>query len=154
MKKLLAGLAFLGVMLCAGQAKAGTGYAGSPSPEVTTVQGIGGMTPFALAYSTTTTANLVSASINFSTTGDNVIVSTSTTRNIRVYQMILTVGAATNLIFKDGETNLTGAMNLAANGSITLDFNGEPWFIAVANDAFIINQSGTAQVSGRIYYEQ
>jgi hypothetical protein len=37
---------------------------------------------------------------------------------------------------------------------MVLDLDAEPWFTTDAGDAFIVNQTGTAQLSGRIYYEQ
>lgn len=101
------------------------------------------------------TANLSSASINFSTTGDNTIIAGVSGQTIRVFKAFFNVSAATNITFKDGAaTNLTGALNLSSGQGMTLDFDSEPWFITSAGNAFIINQSGTAQVSGRIYYMQ
>lgn len=71
---------------------------------------------------------------------------------IRVYRLILVCTGATNIKFQDGSTDLTGAMALAANGSITLDNSGEPWFVCTAGNAFAINSSASTQVSGAVWY--
>ena len=98
---------------------------------------------------------LTDAVINSTSTGDITIVAASAGKEIHVYRLVLVVGAATNLTFKDGaSTNLTGAMNMLANGSITLDYDGgsKAWFTTTSGNAFVINQSGTAQVSGKVSY--
>ena len=71
---------------------------------------------------------------------------------IRVYKLFLVNTSATNIQFQDGTTALTGAMALAANGAITLDLDGTPWFTCPANTSFTLVQSGTTQISGTIYY--
>ena len=72
----------------------------------------------------------------------------------KVYRLFLVAAGATNLTIKDGATALTGAIALPANGSITLDFDGEPWFTGSPNTNFIINSSAAVQISGRIYFIQ
>ena len=97
--------------------------------------------------------HLIPASINFVATGDNTVIAAVTSRYFEIYALFLIVSAATNIQFKDGaSTNLTGVMNLAANNQVKLDPFGLAWFTGSINTAFIINQSGTAQISGRIYY--
>jgi hypothetical protein len=66
----------------------------------------------------------------------------------------LIMDTTTNLTVKDGSTALTGALPFANNGTFALDYDGEPWFITSAGNNFIINQSGIAQISGRVYYTQ
>jgi|SRR5215510_14538362 len=93
--------------------------------------------------------------ITFAGTGDNAVVAAVATQIIQVYRIFFVVGGATNIIFKDGAgTNLTGAIPLAANGAITLDSSGDPWFMTSPGNAFIINQSATAQISGAVWYTQ
>ena len=99
-------------------------------------------------------AQLTSAKIDTTSTGDNTLVAQVGGQTTKMYRLFLTVSAATNLQFKDGATALTGAMTLQAGGSLTFDFDGEPWFTGSTNTNFILNQSGTAQISGRIYYIQ
>lgn len=105
-------------------------------------------------YATPTTAALTSAEIDFVATGANTLVAGVGGQTIRVFKLFLVVSAATNLTFRNGATDLTGAMSMAANGTIVLDFDGEPWFVTSAGSAFVLNQSGTAQVSGAIRYRQ
>lgn len=108
-----------------------------------------------IIYDAPTTARLSAATIDFTSTGDNTIVAAVASQTVRVHKMFLNVSTATNITFKSGAgTSLTGAMNFPANGGIVLDFDAEPWFLAASGAAFIINQSGTAQVSGRVYYTQ
>jgi len=72
---------------------------------------------------------------------------------IRVYKLFIVVTGASNITFKDGgSTSLSGAMALAANGAITLDMDGNPWFTTSAGNAFNINSSAATQVSGTVYY--
>lgn len=72
---------------------------------------------------------------------------------IRVYKLFLVINTpAVTIKFQDGSTDLTGAMSLAANGSITLDLDGQPWFVCSSGNAFNITQSGTTQISGAVYY--
>lgn len=103
-----------------------------------------------------TTTSLSSATINTASTGDQTIIAGSGSQTIRVMRLIMTVSAATNLIFKNGASGFawTGAMSMTANGSIVLDYTGEPWYVTSTANGFIINQSGTAQMSGTIWYTQ
>jgi len=71
---------------------------------------------------------------------------------IKVYKLFLVCTATTNLKFQDGSTDLTGAMALAANGAITLDLDGQPWFSCGVGNNFSINNSAATQVSGAVYY--
>lgn len=98
--------------------------------------------------------DLTGAAINASSTGDNTIVAAVATKCTLVFKIFFVSSAATTVTFKDGSTALTGAITLTAGGSFVLDLDSEPWFIATAGNAFIISQSGTAQLSGRAYYKQ
>lgn len=99
--------------------------------------------------------------ISFSASGDNILVAGVPQEQVRAWQLFLVVSADTILTFKDGAAiNLTGPIAMKANGSIVLDFvrgsreASEPWFTTSAGNALILNQTGTAQVSGRLYYTQ
>lgn len=97
--------------------------------------------------------HLLTAPITFSTTGDNIIVPAITNTRILIDRLWLVGSASVNLIFKDGNSNLlSGAVPMSANGGITFDISGEPWFTTALGNAFIINQDGTVQISGQIYY--
>ena len=71
---------------------------------------------------------------------------------IKVYKLFLVVTGAVTITFEDGSTALSGAMALSANGAITLDLDGQPWFPCSVGNAFNIIQSATTQVSGTVYY--
>src|SRR5678816_3371905 len=92
--------------------------------------------------------------ISFNTTGDNTVVAALSNGQINVYGILFTVDAATNITVKSGATALTGALVFTGNGSsMTLELNmDEPYFYCPTNTPFIMNQSGTAQVSGVAYY--
>lgn len=95
--------------------------------------------------------------ISFSNTGDNTVVAAVAGKSVRVFRIFFVCSAATNVTIKDGAgTNLTGAMSMGANGGFTLDYmdGSEPWFFTSSGNAFIINQSGTAQISGTVFYQQ
>lgn len=100
--------------------------------------------------------------IDFSASGDNAVVAAVAGQSVQVYQIFFVVSADTIITFYDGVggTALTGPISMKANGSVVLDFvrgsreADQPWFRTTEGNAFIINQSGTAQVSGRVYYRQ
>jgi len=108
----------------------------------------------AISFQKPTTSGLTEAKIDFAGTGDNTIVAAVNPQTTRCFKMFFVVSAATTVIIKDGATALTGAMTFNAGGTFTLDQDGDPWFTGTSNTAFIINQSGTAQISGRMYYKQ
>lgn len=97
-------------------------------------------------------AALTSSVLSFSASGDNIAI-TRAVGTIKVYRLILVVGAASNLTFKNGAgTSLSGAIPLVANEAIVLTFDGEPWYTTTGTNNFIINSSSAVQVSGTIYY--
>lgn len=100
-----------------------------------------------------TSAGLSSAIINFSSSGDNVVVSGLANQTIRVFKIFLITNGVTELVIKTGTTELTGPM-LVANGSIILDLDSEPWFVTSTSESFTIGSSQNVQVSGRVYYTQ
>jgi len=95
-----------------------------------------------------------SSAISFNTTGDNTVVAANAQGQIHVHGILFTVDAATNITIKSGATLLTGALVFTGSGSsMTLEINmDEPYFSCPTNTAFIMNQSGTAQVSGVLHY--
>lgn len=99
--------------------------------------------------------------ISFSATGDNIIIPAVPDVETRVYSWFFTISANTLLTVKDGPAIvLTGPMAFLAFGDWVLDWREESpsvplaWFTTSPGNALIINQSGVAQVSGRIYYLQ
>lgn len=94
------------------------------------------------------------AVIDFNTTGDNTVIAATAGKTIRVFRLFFVCSSATNITFYNGSTALTGAIAMSANGGFTLDFQAEAWFNTTAGSAFIMNQSGSAGVAGRIYYQK
>jgi hypothetical protein len=105
-------------------------------------------------FSPALVSQLTEASIDFSATGDNTLVAGAASQSVKVYKLFFVASAATTIIFKHAGTALTGPITLAAGGSVVLDFDAEPWFTTGSAEAFVLNQSGTAQISGRVYYIQ
>jgi hypothetical protein len=99
-----------------------------------------------------TIPHLKSQVIDFSNTGDNTVVAAASGKRVLIHRLMLVCSAATNLTFKRGSTSLSGAMAMGANGGITFDITGEPWFTTDVAEAFVISQSGTAQISGTVYW--
>lgn len=98
---------------------------------------------------------LQTAAFSNATGGDLTIIAAVSGQRIRVYKIYLVVTAATTLTFKDGSSNsLSGGMDLAANGSITLDFDGQPWHLTSPGNAYIINSSAATKVAGQVYFTQ
>ena len=103
-----------------------------------------------MAYELDTSDALTSSIIDISSTGDNTVVSGTASQSIKVYKMFLAASATVGMVFKDGTTGrLTGTMFVT---SFSLDEDREPWFTLTSGSAFVINLSGTTQVSGRVYY--
>jgi hypothetical protein len=75
-----------------------------------------------------------------------------TSQIIRIYKLFLVVAGTTNLQFQDGTTALSGAIPMVANGAVTLDLDGQPWFTCSKGNAFTISNSGGIGVYGTVYY--
>lgn len=94
------------------------------------------------------------AVINFSSTGDNIVIAALPTATIHVYGIFFTVTAATNITFKHGSIPDSGPLVFTSLGSsMSMEINStESYFTCDAGEDFIMNQSGTAQISGMAYY--
>lgn len=95
--------------------------------------------------------SLFRAPINFSTSGDNIIVAADSINRIIIHRLWFVVDAETSLTFKDNLPS-PAAVPMGAKGALVFDASGEPWFITDINTAFIINSSDAVQVSGECYY--
>lgn len=89
--------------------------------------------------------------INFNAAGDNTIIAADVTNRIVIHRLWLVCAGATSLTFKDNLSS-PAAVPMGANGGLTFDATGEPWFITNPNTAFIINSSNPVQVSGECYF--
>lgn len=99
--------------------------------------------------------------IDCSATGDNVIVPGVVDQTIEVYQLYLVVSANTLLSFKNGPSiEFDPPMTMLLGGAIVFDGAkrhmdaDRPWFRTDPGNAFIINQTGSAQISGRLYFRR
>lgn len=103
-------------------------------------------------------AELSQVSIDYATTGDKTLVAAVAGQTIRVYGFFLFIAVATSLQFKDGVAGagFHGVIAAPTNFSMILDIQviEEPWFVTTAGNAFVLNQTGTSQISGRLYYSQ
>jgi len=76
-----------------------------------------------------------------------------TGQQIRVYKLFLVSSGTATITFEDGSTALAGGIPMTANGAITLDADGLPWFTTSAGNAFQIANSGSGvTISGALYY--
>ena len=114
--------------------------------------------PTALRYADMTNGsqmtNVFPLPISCSSAGDNILIAGVNDKNILIFRIFLTVDGATLLTFKDGSTNLTGAMTFTAGGAMVLDMTGMPWFQINRGNSFIVNSSNAVQISGAVYYQQ
>lgn len=98
---------------------------------------------------------LSSDTIDFSLSGDNVLVSGDTGKSILVFRAFLIANGDTILTFKDGlQTELSGPLTIYAGGALTFDLSNVPWFQTSSGNDFILNSTNQVQVSGAIYYQQ
>ena len=97
--------------------------------------------------------NTYVTAINFSSSGDNIIVSHPAAGPIHVYGIIFTVAGATNITFKNGTTAQSGPVVFTGNGSsMTVPVNNYPIFWTDPGNDFVMNSSNAVQVSGSLYY--
>jgi hypothetical protein len=94
------------------------------------------------------------APINFSASGDNIIVPSMSGTFVKVLQLLLVSGGATTLIFKSGVSLLSGPMPMLASGSILLSYVQLPLQTLNLGDAFVINNSAAIQIGGIIWFLQ
>jgi len=98
-------------------------------------------------------SKVTQAAINFSTSGDNTIVSGVLNKTIRALQFFFVLAGATNLTYKSGSTALSGALNFPAAGAQVQDFIQLP-LTCNLSDSFVINSSAAVQVGGTVWYIQ
>jgi len=90
---------------------------------------------------------------NQSASGDTTVVAGTAAQTVRIYRLVLSVSAPTNILFKDGaSTTLAGPYYLQAGGTITLDDSGEPWFITSAGNGFVVNSSNAVAYTVTAWY--
>ena len=97
-------------------------------------------------------ASVQQAAINFSGSGNNTVVTGVVGKKIKILQIYLVLGGASNLTFLSGLTALTGLMDFSSNGAFVLDFGQLPLTCVNVLDSFIINSSSGVQVGGTVWY--
>jgi len=114
--------------------------------------------PVALRYADMTNGsqmtNVYPLPINCASSGDNILITGVNDKQTLNFRIFFTVAGATIITFKDGSTNLTGAMTFTAGGAMALDISGMPWFQMTRGNSFILNSSNPVQISGAVYYQQ
>jgi len=105
-------------------------------------------------------ARIQTAAISNSTSGNVEVVALNGSDLIYVCGYSLIAGAATGVRFvygtgtacATGETGLTGAWALAANGGITQANGGAPQFVVPAGNAFCTENTGANAIAGHVTY--
>jgi hypothetical protein len=98
------------------------------------------------------------AVIAASTSGDNTLVSSVSSKKIRVLSLMLVAGAAGNIYFTSaaGGTVIFGGstnkINLAINSGFVLPFSPVGWFETGTTSALVMNASSTGPFSGGLVY--
>lgn len=128
---------------------------GDSGLTVRSVRGVPALPLYIAPYLPTTSA-MSRQPINASTTGNNTLVTGVSGQTIRIWGMLIVFSAATTITIKDGtSTAITGAMPLLADGDIYLQKQCEdPYFVTSASNAFVISQSGSASMTGVLWYTQ
>jgi hypothetical protein len=100
----------------------------------------------------------LSAAIAASSSGDNTVVPAVAGKSIAVLAYEVSASAAVNVKWKDGSTDKTGLLYLAAAGSLTDadatdDEAGEDeLWTGTVNTALVLNLSGAVPVGGFVRY--
>lgn len=99
-------------------------------------------------------SRILYASIAASASGSNTLVAAVASKKIRVLAAVLVATAAVTAQFKSAAagSNLTGAMAVAANGTVTLPFNPEGWFETTAGELLNLVLGGAIAVTGCLTY--
>jgi hypothetical protein len=93
------------------------------------------------------------AKIDVATSGDNAVVAAVTGAKLTVVGFFLTSTGALSITFKSGSTAVSGAMAVAALGTLAVAGGpAAPLFQAAAGQALNINLSASTQVSGSVAY--
>jgi hypothetical protein len=111
-------------------------------------------TRWSVSFSTAETTAVLSSTYNVVSVAISSPIAAVGGQTVRVFRLIVTVDAATTINFRDGTNNFGDSYPMLANGSIVLDLTNEPWYITSTGNAFVIKQSGSANISYAVYYTQ
>ena len=96
---------------------------------------------------------IVERIIDSASSGDNILIPAVDGDLYQVRKIFFVCGnTKVDVIFKDGNTNLTGPIPLSTNSAFFLDLDEFPWFTTSYGNSFIINMSTAIQISGRCYF--
>src|SRR5678816_2125783 len=96
---------------------------------------------------------LLSAPFSGASIGDNIAIAAVPGKKIEVMRIWFANTGANSITFKDGAaTALTGVMDFAALATFYAEGDNAPLFETALGNAFIINLSAAAKVSGKVDY--
>lgn len=110
--------------------------------------------PLAIRPGHPSTGYLTNAAVSISGTGQQALVSATASQTTRVFRIMLVFHSDSTAKFQTASTDLTGAMQFRAEDKFVLDYDGEPWFVTGANEAFNLNLGSNIVVTGFIQYEK
>jgi hypothetical protein len=91
--------------------------------------------------------------IDFASSGDHTIVTGQSSTGIVIYEFLLWNASLQDIRLKSGSTLLTGPLlNFCSLCGMILPFSGGPHMTLASGNSFVINTSGTTQVSGYVRY--
>jgi len=117
-------------------------------PTGTTVQPVSAT----ISLPTSAATNMTNGST--SSSGWTNIISGVGGKTTRLWKLIVSVSAATNIGLGDGSSILFGPYYLTASGSIVLDISSEPWFVTAASASLQINNSNAVAIQYTTYTTQ
>jgi len=99
-------------------------------------------------------SNYQQLAINIAGSGaQTIFTNPSATRYAYVWELYMTVAAATNVTFLDGAGALTGNINMLAGSAFQRqDLGFEPCFIVSPNANFSVSESVGVQKSGYVHF--
>lgn len=92
------------------------------------------------------------ASVSVASSGDNSVVAAVTSKKIRVLAYVLVADAAVAVKWRNGSTDVSGAMSFASNGGASAPFNPVGWFETSVTTALQLNLGSAVGVRGHITY--
>lgn len=94
------------------------------------------------------------AAISESSSGDNTVVAAVSGKRIRVlsYVLIATGAVAVKFVSDASGTDITGAMDLGANGGVSAPHSPSGHYQTGVGEALILNLGAAVQVSGHLTY--
>lgn len=97
-------------------------------------------------------AQVIQASVDFSGSGDNLVIPGVSNKIIKVLQYFLVIAGQTTLTFKSASIAITGPLEFSGSSADVQDFIQLPLTCLNAGDGFLINSSAAVQIGGTIWY--